>query len=99
METPKPKITWKNIGYFIEGHSKWIWDKLVGLPKHVQEQIKYRVSLCPDCIEAGKCKYCGCTAEKKIMVTTSCNGGKRFPDLMNEHDWEDFKKDKKWQTD
>ena len=44
-----------------------------------------------DCVKLGYCKYCGCSIPGKLYVTTSCNNGERFPDLMCEADWEKYK--------
>ena len=82
----------KNISHFIEGYSKYFYDNLVGLPDYIREQIVYRLFLCKDdCVPNKKCKYCGCNPTKKVFVSTSCNNGERFPDLMNKEDWEKFK--------
>lgn len=84
----------KNVSNFIEGHAKELYNNLVGLPKHTQEQILYRLSICADdCVPNGKCVKCGCTTHTKVFVNKSCNDGERFPDLMNKKDWEEFKKE------
>lgn len=95
----KAKITLSNIKAFLQGYSRLYYDKLVGLPEYIQEQIEYRRSKCEDCVEEGHetegpghCKECGCGLPGKWFVTRSCNGGKRFPDLMGEEKWKKFKK-------
>ena len=61
-------------------------------PEYKKEQILYRLELCKnDCVPAGKCKHCGCPPEKKSYDPISCNGGERFPDMMNEQDWNEFR--------
>lgn len=92
-------ITLKNIKAFIEGNSKMWYDKLVGLPTHLKEQIQYRASKCTDCIEIGHkekgpgtCKECGCKIPGKWFVKKSCNKGKRFPDLMENKEWYEYKR-------
>lgn len=94
------QITPKNIKAFIEGYSKLAYDKLVGLPIHLQEQILYRESKCQDCVTVGhkdvgpgSCKHCGCSTPGKWFVTKSCNGGERYPDLMGSEEWKKFKLD------
>lgn len=65
------------------------------LPDHQREQVLYRSQICKeDCLKLGYCIECGCSVPGKMYVTESCNGGKRFPDLMNRADWENFKKEK-----
>jgi hypothetical protein len=50
--------------------------------------------ICKDeCVDLGYCVYCGCDIPGKLYVKDSCNGGERFPDLMNKKDWEKFKLD------
>lgn len=87
----KPKITPSNIKAFIEGNSRMTYDNVIGLPPYLKEQIEYRKSKCPDCLEAGACKYCGCSVPGKMFVKHSCNDGDRFPDLMSEEKWTEFK--------
>ncbi len=83
----------KNIASYIEGNAVYFYDNLVGTPKHIKEQVAYRLQLCKnDCVPAGKCVVCNCPPKKKVFVKESCNKGERFPDLMNKPDWEEFKK-------
>ncbi len=80
---------------FIEGHLKMFGDKFNLLPEHQKEQFLFRVSLCKDdCFKSRKCIYCGCSVPSKLYVSESCNGGERFPDMMNPEEWEKYKKDK-----
>ena len=91
MGKKKLEINLTNVKAFVEGYTKMGYDKIIGLPIHIQEQIQYRESKCPDCLEAGECKVCGCSVPGKWFVTKSCNNGERFPDLMNKEEWEEFK--------
>jgi hypothetical protein len=82
------KITLKNIKHYIEGNLKMLGDKMYLLPEHEKEQVVYRAMICKDeCVKLGYCVYCGCD------VKDSCNGGERFPDLVNKDNWEKFKLD------
>ena len=90
----KPQITPSNIKAFMEGNSKMLYDNIIGLPTYLKEQLEYRKSKCPDCLEAGACKYCGCSVPGKFYVKHSCNNGDRFPDLMDEEEWSNFKRSK-----
>ena len=85
------KITLSNVKSFIRGHYNMYLDKLGAYPKHKQEQILYRLSLCKDCVDNKGCKYCGCPPHKKVYDDKSCNGGKRFPDMLSEVEWNKFK--------
>lgn len=86
-------ITLTNIASFIEGYTKLGYNKIIGLPKHIQEQVAYRNSKCKDdCIPKGECKHCGCDPIGKHFVNSSCNSGERFPDLMGKEEWEEYKK-------
>jgi hypothetical protein len=87
-----PEITFKNILQFIEGNVNKITDDLKLYPKWKKEQVIWRLSLCKDdCLKIGKCKYCGCSTPGKLYVNKSCNKGDRFPDMMNEEEWNEFK--------
>ena len=86
------KITLKNIKHYIEGNLKMLGDKIHLLPEHEKEQVAYRAMICKDeCVRLGYCAYCGCDIPGKLYVTESCNGGERFPDLMNKDDWAWYK--------
>ena len=86
------KINLKNMKSYLRGHSNLFLDALGQYPKSKQEQVLYRLSLCKnDCVPAGKCKHCGCPPHKKVYDPYSCNGGTRFPNMMNESEWEEFK--------
>ena len=88
------KITLNKIGQFIEGNIKMLGDKLHLLAEHEKEQVAYRAMICKDdCVKLEYCVYCGCDIPGKLYVKQSCNGGERFPDLMNKTDWEIFKRD------
>lgn len=93
MGENKPKYTVENVLSFLEGNFKYQWNKLLGLPKHIQEQVHYRLFKCKDdCLETGKCIKCGCPAHKKVFVKKSCNP-ERFGDLLSREEWEKFKED------
>lgn len=82
----------KNISNFIEGNVKMLGDNFGLLPNYQKEQILYRANICKDdCVRNGFCKECGCSVPGKLYVNTSCNNGERFPDIMNESDWDKFK--------
>lgn len=84
----------KNILSFIEGHYKYFYNEIIGLDKHLQEQVLYRLSKCKDtCLKTNECQVCGCPPKQKVFVKESCNEGEIFPDLMNKEDWEEFKKE------
>lgn len=78
---------------FVEGNLNLIYDDLIGKPIYYKEQIFYRASKCQDCHRIGVCLQCGCSLPGKHYVAKSCNGGVRFPDLMDEESWEKYKKE------
>ena len=58
-----------------------------------EEQFLYRAYVCQSCVTAGKCDFCKCGLSSTLTDLKSCNHGKRFPDLMKPHRWEQFKND------
>ncbi len=86
------KIKLSDISNFIEGNWKYYKNKVRMSPEYIVEQVQYRLYLCKDdCLVANKCKHCPCPPKKKSWVNKSCNGGERFPDIMNKVEWEKFK--------
>lgn len=86
------KITLKNLKSYIEGNTQMILDGFGLQPLYIQEQIAYRMLQCKDdCMIKRECKYCGCSVPGKLYVKESCNNGIRFPDLMDELHWNNFK--------
>lgn len=85
------KITLNNIKQYLEGNTQLMLDGLGLKPEYFREQIAYRMLQCPDCISNKSCKYCGCDVPGKFYVEESCNNGKRFPDIMNEKEWREYK--------
>lgn len=83
----------KKIKQYIEGNLNMLQDDLFGKPLYFKEQVLYRASKCEDCYRLGKCLYCGCELPGKHYVKASCNDGLRFPDLMNEEDWNKYKEE------
>ena len=84
----------KNIAHYIEGNAKFYYDKLIGEPQYLREQRLWRLHQCQDdCVVEGTCKYCECPTEKKVFQDESCNEGERFPDIMNNIEWDKFKKE------
>lgn len=81
-----------NIKSFLEGNLKYYYDGIIGLPSYTKEQILMRFEKCKDtCFTEEGCEYCGCDPIKKAFTIKSCNEGKKFPDLMNKEDWEEYK--------
>jgi hypothetical protein len=86
------KITASKIKSFARGHSNLLLRRLGLYPKHKQEQILYRISVCKDeCVTTGKCINCGCPTYEKMHDPISCNGERRFPDMMDSNIWEQYK--------
>lgn len=90
--TKKPELTWDNVKSFLEGNISYYKQYFLSSPPYLQEQYHYRLSVCRDsCIPNDSCEVCTCPPIKKAWVTKSCNNGEKFPDLMDEESWEDFK--------
>lgn len=86
--------TLKQMKNYLQGNYHYFLDKNGRYPEYLREQIRYRLSFCiEDCQKQGACVYCGCPPEKKAYNKQSCNGGDRFPDLMNEEEWNKYKKE------
>lgn len=86
----KHKITKQNIYNFIEGNYRMFLQDLQA--NHIKEQIAYRMLLCQnDCALTGKCVVCNCDYPGRVYTTESCNK-ERFPNLVSNVEWEEFKK-------
>ena len=85
------EINIKNIKNFIEGKTNQVLSSLDLKPDSFIEQVRYRKSLCTDCLSKGQCKYCGCEVPGRFYTHESCNKGEIFPDIMSDADWEIFK--------
>ena len=89
------KITRRNIKNFIEGNARLIKANLgMGKP-HLIEQVAYRESKCLECSKVGHClgPNCDCSVPGRWFVDRTCNE-KKFPDLMEEELWQEYKKHK-----
>ena len=87
------KITLSNIKQFIEGNTNMLLAEAGMQAPHLKEQVAYRMLICQPCMETGQCEVCGCSVPGKLYVKKSCNKGKRFPDMMDAEDWNQFKSD------
>jgi len=91
IEMMSKKYTVKNILSFLEGNIKYNLNRLGMQPEYIQEQVTYRLYQCKDdCLPNEECIICSCPPEKKAFTKKSCNP-KRFGDLMNKEDWDNFK--------
>lgn len=61
------------------------------LPLHVAEQVKYRMSLCPDCLKAQKCHSCSCKVPELFYAPHKTDAGKKWGPMLNPDQWEAFK--------
>ena len=87
------KVTFKNVLGYVEGNTKKFLDMFEITPNHIQEQVSWRAEICrEDCMKKNKCVYCGCNPVGKAFLTESCNDGERFPDLMGNKEWTEYKK-------
>ena len=91
-QNKKKEINLRNILSFIEGNTNYLMDIFGMYPDYKKEQVLWRLSLCKDdCVKEGECQYCGCPPHKKAFVDKSCNKGDRFPDMMGEEEWKEYK--------
>lgn len=82
-----------NIYNYIEGNTNKLLSSINLRSQYYIEQIQYRSLICSkDCIPQGKCIKCGCSTPGRLYTTKTCNSD-RFPDIMNEQQWEQFKRD------
>jgi len=77
-----------------ESKLKTLGDNFDSLSTHYKEQVFYRSIICEDCFESGFCRECHCGLPRKWYTHFSCNNGHRFPDLMDNDNWTEFKKNK-----
>lgn len=85
-------VTAKMVKQYLEGNLKMLGDIFFLLPRHLREQVAWRTYICgDDCVKEGVCKYCGCSLPGKLYVKKSCNDGEKFPDLMDEDEWKEYK--------
>lgn len=83
-----------NIAHYIEGNAKFYYNKFLDEPQYLREQRLWRLYQCKDdCVVEGKCKVCDCPVEKKVFQDDSCNNNERFPNIMDNIKWEQYKKD------
>lgn len=86
------KITLKKIKEYIEGNTQMMLDQMGIKPNWYKEQIAYRMLKCKDdCMIEKKCIYCDCDVPGKLYVNVSCNNGERFPNIMDEENWNEYK--------
>ena len=87
------KITINNIKNFIEGNTNQVLSSMGLKPESFMEQVRYRKSVCLECLNAGACLRCGCSLPGRFYTEESCNKGELFPDIMNDEDWLKFKQE------
>ena len=82
----KPKITPANIRAFVQGHLRAFYARYDLLPSHIREQVEIRCELARECLDAGKCKHCGCATPELFFSDKGCSAGCYGP-LLKESDW------------
>lgn len=92
----KHEITLSNIYNYISGNANMILDKAGLVSQAFKEQIAFRHFKCKDdCVKAGECKYCGCGLPGRFFTAKSCNNEQIFPNIMEDSEWEEYKKNNK----
>lgn len=90
----KKKVTLQNVKSFLQGNSREILNRFDLLSDLRKEQADYRALICKDSC-ATECENCGCSVPGIWFIDRSCNYGKKFPDMMDNKEWEEFKLEKK----
>lgn len=86
-------ITPQNIFNYLEGSLSKVMSDAGVLTQLRDEQAAYRLDICKnDCVTSESCKKCGCALPGRAFVSQSCNVD-RFPDMMNQEDWNKYKID------
>lgn len=89
----KEALKIKNIKSFIQGNLRYFQKERGQLEEHIEEQLVWRMTKCQyDCVVTGKCIKCGCSTEKKLLATESCNPDRHIR-MMNKEKWEVYKKE------
>lgn len=99
MSTPKikpsnpAKITFKNIGHFIQGYKRMFSETFGLLDDHQKEQVIWRTIKAAECYKNGKCTYCGCDTPAKFYSDGACEDPVKqcYPEMMSRTEWEEFK--------
>jgi len=61
---------------------------------HYKEQIVYRMRLCPDCLEAGKCINCSCISPELFYDRENYCSEDRWKEMKEKEEWEKEKIEK-----
>lgn len=89
------KITPSNIKGFLQGNWRKFKEDILNLenPKHIQEQILYRMSVAKPCLDNGSCLYCGCDTPELFYEDRGCKDPEKkcYPEMMDEEKWKKFK--------
>jgi hypothetical protein len=96
MKFGKHDVTMKNIHAYLQGNLRMLAEKYgedyIKMNTHIKEQIIFRMDISnPECIEQKECKECHCTIPNLMYADKQC-GGECYPKMMNEEEWEEFKK-------
>jgi hypothetical protein len=84
-------ITLKNIKNFIIGNTRYLGSKVNVTDTSLVEQVGWRASKCPDCLQVGKCLHgCGCAVPGRWFVDEPCNSDIHIP-LMSPEEWTEYK--------
>lgn len=85
------EINKQNVKNYMEGRKNQLFSMFNITTEGFEEQVKYRMSKCEDCIKEGECPYCGCPTPDRLYASQSCNGGLKFPDIMTDLEWTEYK--------
>ena len=96
MKIGKHDITLKNIEAYLQGNLRKLAEDygpdFIKMRQHIREQVMFRNDIAnPDCINASKCQECHCDIPGLFYANKQC-GGECYPEMMDEHTWDKFKK-------
>ena len=93
MKASITTITTKNIFGYIQGNfRKFVEDIPSAIPKHIYEQIQYRIGVMNiTCLENKQCP-CACSVPQKQYEDRSCELNCYGP-ILKKAEWETFKKE------
>jgi hypothetical protein len=74
---------------FVEGNYLY-FNKAHNAP-HINEQAFWRAWHCQDCLNAKKCRHCGCTTPNMFFSPNKTDSMNKWGKMLNEQQWETYK--------
>ncbi len=80
-----PKLS--DVKNFLEGNLNYFLD----IEQHEAEQVLLRMYLCTDCLQNGKCLYCGCKTPQMFYAPSKKDSQGKFAAFLSKEQWEALK--------